>query len=139
MERTCAQCGAKIPPQKGSARPRKYCVTCRPPRGRPNPRVIAFGVEQDAGEPNDEPEEPALVVAYRARLEGVDRVGTPEGQHVLFLASLLAAGGHTSSGAAALSKELRTAMDAALAGAPREADFMDELAERRAAKVAGAS
>lgn len=139
MERTCADCGAVIPPQKGSARPRKYCEECRPPRNRPNPRVIKLPTT--APEPAAPPasHEPDLVGSYRRRLEVAERLGTPEGEHVLLLARLLATSEHTAAGAASLSRELRAAMEDALKDAPREADKLDELAARRAAKVAGAS
>lgn len=84
-----------------------------------------------------EGEEP-LVASYRAVLEAANRKSSPEGAHVLFLAELLATGRHAASGAAALSRELRAAMDMALQGAPRKADELDELAARRDRKVGGA-
>lgn len=147
MERTCEQCGAKIPPQKGSARPRKFCATCRPPRNRPNPRVIKTprtdeGQEASAA-PVDlptgrKPGRPGLVETYRRQLEAAERLETPEGAHVLLLAELLAGDGHTAAGAASLSRELRAAMEEAMKGAPPLADRLDELAARRAQKAAGA-
>lgn len=79
------------------------------------------------------------MASYRARLEQAERLDTPEGAHALYLAQLFAEGQHTAAGAAALSRELRAAMEAATKDAPREADRMDELAARRAEKVAGAS
>lgn len=139
VQRTCAKCKAVIPPQQGSARPRKYCTKCSPPRNRPNPRVIHL----PAGEPGStdvvQPVEAPLVAMYRKRLETAEQVETPEGAHVLYLAALLVAGEHTASGAASLSKELRAAMELAVKDAPREPDAIDELEERRRAKVAGAS
>lgn len=80
----------------------------------------------------------SVVDAYRAALDAVERLGSPDGAHVMYLATLLEEGRHTAAGAAALSKELRSAMEAALAGAPRQADEMDELAARRQAKASGA-
>jgi hypothetical protein len=139
VERTCADCGAVIPPQKGSARPRKYCEACRPPRNRPNPRVIKLPTPDAEPPATSEHHEPQLVASYRRRLETAERLGTPEGEHVLLLARLLATSEHTAAGAASLSRELRAAMEDALRDAPREADKLDELAARRAAKVAGAS
>jgi hypothetical protein len=81
---------------------------------------------------------PSLVDAYRQQLVDANRLETPEGAHVVFLADLFAAGGHTAAGAASLSKELRAAMEMALRGAPRRDDFLDELDERRRRKAAGA-
>jgi hypothetical protein len=79
-----------------------------------------------------------LTAAYQRQLVDAARLDTPEGAHVMFLADLFAAGGHTAAGAASLSKELRAAMELALRGAPRKADFLDELDERRRRKVSGA-
>lgn len=137
-------CDAVIPPQQGSARPRKYCVACRPPRNRKNPRVIDLPKQgpsatavpdlPDLGEP----ETPPLVAMYRQQLETAERVASPEGAHVLHLANLFASGQHTAAGAAALSKELRAAMEMAMRGAPKAADALDDLARRRQMKASGA-
>lgn len=134
--RTCAECGAAIPPQKGSARPRKFCVVCRPPRNRKNPRVASLPASPS--QPSDDPAEPLLLKAYREQLEAVGREASPEGVHVLHLARLFAEGQHTASGAASLSKELRGALEVAMKGAPKVADVVDELEERRRQKAAGA-
>ena len=72
---------------------------------------------------------------YRQRLEAADRLDSPEGSHVLHLATLFALGQHTAAGAASLSKELRAAMDAAMKDAPRAGDALDELHERRQRKA----
>lgn len=56
----------------------------------------------------------------------------------MHLAGLFANGQHTAAGAAALSRELRAAMETALQGAPQKADAMDELEARRRQKAAGA-
>lgn len=140
MERTCEKCGATIPPQQGSARPRKFCVECRPPRNRPNPRVIDLsGVKAptEAPEPSRRPVS-GLVASYQRQLEAVERLDTPEGAHVMHLAELFVSGNHTAAGAASLSKELRAAMEEAVKGAPRQADRLDELAARRVQKASGA-
>jgi hypothetical protein len=137
MPRICDTdgCDTVIPPQQGSARPRKYCETCRPPRNRPNPRVIKLPTTAAS----DQSEPTGLVASYRQRLEEAERLNTPEGEHVLLLANLLAGSGHTAAGAASLSRELRAAMEEALKHAPRAADKLDELQERRRMKAAGAS
>lgn len=127
--RACAACGAEIPPQQGSARPRKFCFVCRPPRNKPNPRLIDLPATEA---------EPPLVASYRAMLVETARLDSPEGAHVMHLAELFAAGKHTAAGAASLSRELRAAMDAALAGAPKKADALDELSARRNRKASSA-
>lgn len=139
--RHCEECGAEIPPQQGPQRPRKFCKVCRPPRNRPNPRLIHLPdtpAAAPAREDDPEPVEPAMVARYRQRLEAAGRLDTDEGQHVMHLATLLASGTHTASGAAALSKELWRARDEALRDAPRAADAVDELEERRNRKASSA-
>jgi hypothetical protein len=81
---------------------------------------------------------PSLVGAYRKVLADADRLDSPEGASVLHLAALFENGQHTASGAAALSRELRAALDVAMAGAPKQPDELDELAARRDRKVSGA-
>jgi hypothetical protein len=139
MRKVCATagCGAVIPPQQGSARPRKYCEECRPPRNRKNPRVIELP-QREAPARTDEPDLPPLAEAYRKQLEQAERLETPEGAHVMHLAVLFASGQHTAAGAASLSRELRSAMETALRGAPKAEDALDELTARRRRKAAGA-
>lgn len=134
MGRTCAKCSAEIPPQKGSSRPRKFCTACRPPRKLPNPRIVKL--QQSDGGPKTL--ENGLVGEYRRRLDAAGRLDSPEGAHVLLLARMFEAGGHTAAGAASLSRELRAAMDDAMRGAAKAADRLDELAARRDRKVSGA-
>jgi hypothetical protein len=69
-------------------------------------------------------------------LESVDRVETPSGAAALALAAVLDAG--SPSGMAAVAKEYRAAMDAALAGVAAEADLVDELRARREQRFRGA-
>lgn len=135
MERICGtpECGRVIAPQSGASRPRKYCEECRPPQKRSKPHVIQLPKGAEVAQPT------GLVASYRQRLEEAERLNTPEGEHVLLLARLLAGSGLTASGAATLSRELRAAMEEALKHAPRAADKLDELQERRRMKAAGAS
>lgn len=79
--------------------------------------------------------ESGLVEAYRLQLESAERLNTPEGAHVMLLARLFEAGTHTAAGAASLSRELRAALAEALKGAPKAADGVDELRERRRRKA----
>lgn len=140
MQRVCAGCGAAIPPQKGSARPRKYCVVCRPPRNRPNPRVVHLDVPPapDDGAVVAAGDESPLVASYRRQLEKAERLDTPEGAHLMHLVRLLASPAHTAAGAASLSREVRAAMELAMEGAPTQADKLDELSARRIEKAKGA-
>ena len=140
MVRICATegCCEKLPPQKGRGKPREFCTTCRPPRNRANPRVIELPTKAVVPVDNAGADEPPLVASYRRQLEAAEQVDTPEGAHVMHLAMLFAASSHTASGAAALSRELRAAMEAALKDAPHQGDRLDELAERRAQKAGSA-
>lgn len=103
---------------------------CRPDRCGEAARVAVIKMPE-----SDASESAGLVETYRARLVEADRLDTPEGQHVMQLATTLATPGHTAAGLAALSKELRAALAEALKDAPRAADRLDELAERRRRKV----
>lgn len=93
---------------------------------------------RDAPTPTPGSEIPAVAEAYRKQLEMAERLDTPEGAHVMLLAMLFANGQHTAAGAASLSRELRSAMETALRGAPKAADAVDELTARRRQKAAGA-
>lgn len=139
MKKTCATtgCDEVIPPQPGSARPRKYCTTCRPPRERKNPRVVDMP-DRDAAPKTPSPGRLSLVATYRRQLEEAERLDTPDGALVLQLAELFELGDHTASGAASLSRELRAAMEVALRGAAKQGDSIDELTARRRAKAASA-
>lgn len=136
MEKACETpgCDEGIPPQQGSARPRKYCTTCRPPRDRKNPRVI----DMPDRDPATAPVRASLVESYRKQLEAAGRLDTPDGALVLHLATLFTSGDHTASGAAALSRELRAATEVALRGSATREDSIDELTARRRAKASSA-
>lgn len=117
--KTCRKCHAKFSRPLGSRR--LDCESCSPPRERPQP---AAGPEapRKAGE---------LEVAVRAELERADRAETWRGAAAIRLARECdtAKGSQVSS----LIKQLEAAMAAALDGVPPEPDFVDEVAERRAA------
>ena len=137
MERTC-ECGRAIPPQRGPGKPRKRCATCAPPRGKAADRQDAQGLTAEPvralAAPPDEADWPQ-VVAVRGVLAAAGREHAPAGVLALRLAAMVDEGGHTASGAAALARQLLATMDAALAGAPKAADRLDEIAQRRARKV----
>lgn len=149
MERKCPgrkePCGNLIPVQLGRGKPRKFCLTCSPPRGEPaeTPEpvtwrrpVVAPPLPTLLPPPSPSaPQDGPVLASVRARLDEAERAGTPEAAVALRLAGLLDVGDFTASGAAALSRELRAALADALAGAPRAADGLDQLAQRRVAKA----
>lgn len=132
MNTLCAGCGKTFDAKRKTAR---FCgPTCRQRSHRrpdrpvaPVPPITPDGLS-----------EPALVAAMRKELESAERLDTFLGQQALQLAAQMAAGGETGSAMAALSKELRAVMTEALANAPKAADSLDELAQRRVRKASGA-
>lgn len=138
MPGVCATpgCGRDLPPRKGRARPRKYCLTCRP--SQVTPPAADSAEEGRPGvvvSPPDFHKVP-LVESYRKQLEDAEVLETPNGALVIHLATLLASGDASATGVAALSRELRTAMDVALRGAAKQGDSIDELTARRRSKAA---
>lgn len=79
----------------------------------------------------DQPESD-LVRAYRRELEQHGRLDTADGEHVMKLVRRMDQGEYTASALAALSKELRAAMEQALRGAAGASTALDELRARRA-------
>lgn len=125
--RVC-ECGATIPPPKGRGRARMKCEDCSPRKIRPRRETVTA-----IREPSDEP--PTLVAATLTKLRGCNRHESPEGILALQLAHDIGSGGHSAAGLASLSKAYRDALDAAVKGAPRAADAVDELMERRRRRV----
>ncbi|GGV34133.1 hypothetical protein GCM10010182_67490 [Actinomadura cremea] len=136
MTKTCAHCGETFEARSARA---KYCgSTCR---ARASEKAKRGGHAAPAAAPAPVAELPApstLAAAVRGELEAAERLGTFLGAQAVALAGRIDAGGDTGSAVAALSKELRAVMDAALAGAPKAADALDELANRRRRKASGA-
>lgn len=138
MIKTCAHCGTAFEARTARAR---YCgSTCRARASEkakrdgatPSPAAMPVAPVQSAASAG------GLVEAVRRELEAAQRLDSFLGQQALGLAARIEAGGDTGSAVAALSKELRAVMDAALADAPKAADALDELSERRRRKASGA-
>ena len=90
--------------------------------------------------PGPPPEEPGDVTsAVEKALADARRSGTVSGQLARVLAMRLDNGrGESGAGLSSLAKHLETLMDKALAGAPAAPDELDELEQRRLAKLAEA-
>lgn len=126
MARSCAGCGDSIEARHPSA---KYCSdTCRQRGSRKGRQAAAQQLTADY----------PLVAAVRAELEAADRLDSALGQQAVALAQHMASPFDTGSARAAVSRELRAVMDAALADAPKAADALDELASRRQQKASSA-
>jgi hypothetical protein len=122
--RLCLTCGEKIAVQS-TGQPRKHCAKCRPPRNRPRP------VQETIPAPPE-----SLAAQIRADLESAGVVGTPAGLLAVSLATVVDEGGHTASGLAALSREIRQAVGDAKSSATTSATKISELREKRAARRA---
>ena len=124
MERTCKTltCRNAVPEKQGRQRQREYCEECRPPRNRANPHVVALPTRPEAAEAT-------LVRSHRAKLETAGVLDTPAGTLVMELAETISAGRgrHTAAGLASLSRELRSALAAAMDDALPEADVIDRI------------
>jgi hypothetical protein len=138
VERECS-CGRRFTPKPGPGRPRRKCEKCSPPEARRSDapsqsrpaKVVDFGLVSPVATPTALSGPRGVVEAAQDALEAAGRAETPLGAIALQLAKTVVEGGHTASGLAALSKELRSALEAALAGAPAAPDLVDELKERR--------
>ena len=120
MIRGCDVCGHPYEATRVSS---GFCSgTCRKRNLRaPRPRLA---------ETSPAAEDYALLAATRAELEAAGRLDSMLGQVALLLAERMCEF-DTGSGTAALSKELRAVMVAAVQGAPAAADPVDELRARR--------
>ncbi len=141
-------CGRELPVQSGPGRPRKRCDTCKPgsparrlPGEPPPTRLTVVNLPRPTGEPAQPTATPTeapdnLVESTLTRLRAARREGTPEGMAALLAARRLEhAIGDTASGMAALMKEFRATLSAALAGAVEEEDELDAIRKRHGREV----
>lgn len=122
--RSCVVCGNQFHAIRDTA---KYCGPTCTKRAQRNPGVVS--------EPSALPvvavgPDGLMVVAVRAELEASGRDGTYMGALALTLADRMD-GSKSIMGYAAMAKELRSTMDAALVGVRVAADPVDELRLRR--------
>lgn len=96
------------------------------PGGSPGPAAGVGGVGDSGGSD--------VVAAVWRELAAAGQAETPLGRLALLLAARLGSPADTGSATAALSKELRAVVAAALAAAPAAADPVDELRARRNAR-----
>jgi hypothetical protein len=128
-EMDMCDCGRAIVQPKTGPR-RKKCTTCRP---RPQkPVIVNLPVSVVPNMPSVDVPIGRVVDVVRKALKRADRVDTPDGAVAIHLAALLDQGGHTGPSAASLSKEIRAACTAALAGTADASDLVDDLKARRA-------
>ena len=132
-QRNCAQCGRPF----GASRPQaKFCgATCRSRAHRAGKSGRSPVVSAAQPQWRPDPAHSDLISAVVADLEKAGRQGSALGHQAVLLAREMAQV-QTGAGLAALSKELRSVMDAALHNAAPAADPLDELIARRNAKRA---
>ena len=140
MEATCARCAATFTP--GSKRARFCTVKCRTqatraraagkPEALPQAKPKAKRTRKPAGLQPDSPT--GTLGAVIAELTEAGRLQTSAGQAAVALASRIDAGAESSSGLAALTREMRAAMAEATANVAQTGDALDELRARREAR-----
>lgn len=128
MQRNCDRCGLVYGAR--SARSRFCSVRCRTAatRARQSGESESLGVVAEL--PSGSSGGP-VELATRARLEAAERLESPLGQGALSLARLVDASHTPPSAVAGLVRELRVTLEAALDGAARAPDLVDELKARR--------
>lgn len=130
MERGCDRCGKSYVAKTSRSR---FCsVKCRTAatraRQRGLPESIAPAQRSSVDEPAGEgPQE----LATRMQLELAERFKSPLGQACMALARRIDSRTDNGSGLSSLVRELRVTLDAALEGAARSADELDELGAKR--------
>ena len=130
MQVRCHQCGEPFEAKRSHA---KWCsARCR----KQDQRAGGASVTELRAEPAEGELTPTVAATW-AKLEEAERLHTPEGMAALALAHRLDNGGRdTGSALAAVARELRASLEAAMAGAKVAADPLDELRARREAKRA---
>lgn len=133
--RACDACGESFEPTRASNRfcRRPTCVRVRKrtqKRTERQPRVVNLRprMTDEGGEGSP------LEQSVRAELTTAARLDSALGRQALHLADQLGLSGHTGSSVAAMHRELRAIMEAALATAERESP-VDELRRRRAERL----
>jgi ABC-type transporter Mla subunit MlaD len=143
MERDCDRCGQTFAP--ASKRGRFCSVKCRTQatraRATGQPESIAAKPKRTRKPKADaqvEPDSPiGTLGAVITELTDAGRLNTSAGQAAVALASRIDAGAESSSGLAALTREMRAAMAEATANVAQAGDALDELRAKREARRAG--
>lgn len=120
MVRSCPVCGKSFVAQRATA---KYCSSSCRGRAYAERAAAAPAVPAAALVPAPD----GLAAAVRAQLDAAGRAGSPLGMQAVTLAARVESPHETGAAVAALSRELRTVLDVALAGVAVAADPVDEL------------
>lgn len=138
MEITCARCAQPFSAKSKRAR---FCsVKCRTQatraraQGQPEESPLAVKPKRTR---KPKPPTSGTLAAVVAELTDAGRLDTSAGQAAVALATRIDQGAESSSGLAALTREMRAAMAEALANVAQAGDALDELRARREARRAG--
>ena len=136
MRRPCDRCGREYDAERPSSR---YCTDkCRVEASRARRRGLPVSVMAAVTELEPPIQAPSgLVSSTSAQLEAAGRLGSPMGQAALVLAARIESGHEHGSAVAALTRELRSTLEAALDGVRPAADAVDELRLRREQRRSG--
>lgn len=118
----CKRCNGRFTRDIGSRR--VYCTKCSPPRVAPASPALEVPVERPPGE---------VERVVRKRLADAERDGTVDGVLALRLARQLDDPNLPGAQASSLARQIGDLVDKAMTGVRPEADFVDDLAARRAA------
>ena len=139
MEATCARCAQ---PFSTSSKRARFCsVKCRTQatraraQGQPEALPAAKPKRTRKPKPTDSPT--GTLGAVVAELTEAGRLQTSAGQAAVALARRIDDGAESSSGLAALTREMRAAMAEATANVAQAGDALDELRAKREARRAG--
>lgn len=138
--RKCSQCGGKLPPPKGSGRPRTKCETCSPTRVRDIKRraphrlaeVVTLEVPTELAKTDDRV---SLYATTHARLAKADLLEDPAGIAALILAEQLDLRSDSGASLAALARQHSLSLTEALSHAKVEADPVERLLRSVAEKT----
>lgn len=135
MRKTCGSCGEPFEAKRAAA---KYCgERCRKRAQRHPDRVREPEILASSAEPTSDSAAGELTAATLAELEAAGRTASAAGQAALALARRIDHGAsETGQALAAMVREHRAALAAAVADAMKAADPLDELRARRERKSA---
>ena len=129
MQRECDRCGRLYEAKNSRSR---FCSDLhRAEAGKARKAGLPERVAGVAVLPPEPSEEGPQALATRIQLEVAERFDSPLGQACMALAKRMDARIDNGSGLASLVRELRTTLEAALDGAARAPDVVDELRARR--------
>lgn len=132
MTKECDACGSRFTPRSSRAR---FCSDKCRSKARYRREVLKQPeAPKPAAKPRRKAKDGGTLTAVTAELTAVGRLDSSAGQAAVALARRIDEGAESSSGLAALTREMRAAMAEALAHVEQAGDALDELRARREAR-----